>query len=149
MTINLFKNYRSQSYILDCAYTLISNNDDPGRKKLQAMRKDIDLSSMASIAQIKQNADDDLQTADLLKSAFNKQLLPNEYPVDFKIIDDNKKTMLPVIANCPSTHAQAEFVVREILNIKELNKHASIAVLYRSRHLAESESFRSKMEVNP
>ena len=56
------------------------------------------------------------------KSAFNKQLLPNEYPVDFKIIDDNKKTMLPVIANCPSTHAQAEFVVREILNIKELNK---------------------------
>ena len=138
VTINLFKNYRSQSYILDCAYTLISNNDDPGRKKLQAMRKDIDLSSMASIAQIKQNADDDLQTADLLKSAFNKQLLPNEYPVDFKIIDDNKKTMLPVIANCPSTHAQAEFVVREILNIKELNKHASIAVLYRSRHLSQS-----------
>ena len=138
VTINLFKNYRSQSYILDCAYTLISNNDDPGRKKLQAMRKDIDLSSMASIAQIKQNADDDLQTADLLKSAFNKQLLPNEYPVDFKIIDDNKKTMLPVIANCPSTQAQAEFVVREILNIKELNKHASIAVLYRSKHLSQS-----------
>ena len=138
VTINLFKNYRSQAHILDCAYTLISNNDDPGRKKLQAMRRDIDLNSMAAIAQIEQKDTDDLQTADVLKAVFNKQRLPNDFPVEFKIVDDNRKTMLPVIANCPSEKAQSEFVVREILNIKELNKHASIAVLYRSKHLSQS-----------
>lgn len=138
VTINLFKNYRSQAHILDCAYTLISNNDDPGRKKLQAMRRDIDLSSMAAIAQIQQKEADDLQTADVLKAVFSKQRLPNDFPVEFKIVDDNRKTMLPVIANCPSANAQSEFVVREILNIKELNQHASIAVLYRSKHLSQS-----------
>ena len=138
VTINLFKNYRSQAYILDCAYTLISNNDDPGRKKLQAMRKDLDMDAMAAIAEIKNNEEDDLKTADLLKATFNKQLLPNDYPVEFKIVEDNKKTMLPVIAGCPSVQSQAEFVVREILNIKDINRHSSVAVLYRSKHLSQS-----------
>lgn len=137
VTINLYKNYRSQENILNCAYTLISNNDDPGRKKLQAMRKDIDLEAMASLVEIKEE-DNDLETAGLLKSAFNKKLLPTEYPVEFRIVNDKKRTMLPVIANCPSLKAQAEFVVRETLNIKELNHTATIAVLYRSKHLSQS-----------
>ena len=76
---------------------------------------------------LKNNEEDDLKTADLLKAAFNKQLLPNDYPVEFKIVEDNKKTMLPVIAGCPSVQSQAEFVVREILNIKDINRHSSVA----------------------
>ena len=82
--------------------------------------------------------EDDLKTADLLKAAFNKQLLPNDYPVEFKIVEDNKKTMLPVIAGCPSVQSQAEFVVREILNIKDINRHSSVAVLYRYKRRAMS-----------
>lgn len=42
-TLYLLKNYRSQRCILDCAYSVISNNESHLRKKLIAKREDITL----------------------------------------------------------------------------------------------------------
>ena len=138
VTINLFKNYRTQAFILDCAYTLISHNDDVGRKKLEPMRKDIELKHMAPLIEVETQNSEDEEAADLLRATLTKQLLPNDVKPQFKIVEDNKKTMLPIVANCLSVQQQAQFVVKEIFNIKEIDKDASIAVLYRSKHLSQA-----------
>lgn len=46
--LNLTYNYRSQSHILQAAYSVISNNPDPDRLPLVAMRTDITIDDMAS-----------------------------------------------------------------------------------------------------
>lgn len=126
-------NYRSQEHILDLAYTIISNNPDPNRKKLIS-HLTLAPSELAPVA-MGALKEQDAFYQDLKKAVLGKTSLPRETP-NFHVAEPAKKSALPVLMHVSTHDAEGRFIADEIKEIKALNPNASIAVLYRSRFVS-------------
>lgn len=135
--IFLINNYRTQVHILDCAYSLISHNEDDERVKLIANRKDITMDMMYGVEKLKEDADvNKLVSFDDVTLLNKKGLTSQSDTVSFFLKETQKKTMLPVVIEALSVDNESAYVLDGIKKIKALNKNASIAVLYRAHHVA-------------
>ncbi len=130
--LHLTHNYRSQPFILDCAYTVISHNEDVGRKKLIAHLK------MATTDAAPLNLQALKREDDVLKNMRQKPF-PGRLPVPppkFALLPSVPRSLKPALIHLPDRLHEARFICDEIKEIKQLTPQASIAVLYRSRFVS-------------
>lgn len=148
-------NYRSQANILAAAFDVISNNHDVIRRPLLAKRTDIDLSQMVTLEDPNREQFEANASKEKMLATFERlSALPHINQHRQRIVEDMSKfkmgsrdevashpeylsTMKPVVVHVPNVTAEAQFVIRTILDIQKLNTQASIAVLYRT-HFAAS-----------
>ena len=130
------KNYRSSRDILDAAFSLISHNQDSGRKHLEAMRRDITMHDMVKIYTPKKVNDDEDEASALLQVMDEHSRIESVKDPDFKIVDDFSASMKPAIIHAANEVMEAEYIADEILELFSLNPHADVSVLYRATHVA-------------
>ncbi len=131
------KNYRSTRDILDAAFSLISHNQDPGRKHLEAMRKDITMQDMVKIFTPKSADDDENEASTMLQLMEQHSKIETIKDPNFKIVDDFTASMKPAIIHAPTEVMEAEYIADEIKELFSLDPHADVSVLYRSAHVTQ------------
>lgn len=135
--IALKKNYRSQPFILDCAYTLISRNPDTGRVRLEAVRRDIRTDDVAVVLTPLER-DQELSAAAMLRAMENQGRLTQVIDPKFSIAEDAVSTLKPVLAFTADAALEAQYVVSEIMELRKLKPHADCAILYRAHHVSQA-----------
>ncbi len=130
------KNYRSQGAILDCAYTLISKNPENGRQHLEAMRQDIVKDDMRNIEEINLKKQEEFNLKEVLNALESHTSLDLVTDPKFEIVDDEIRTFKPIVCGAMDEGEEADFISRQIKNIRSYNQNYTIAVLYRSRHVS-------------
>ena len=130
------ENYRSQGAILDCAYTLISNNPDPGRVHLKARRTDISEKNFAQILPPLKKVPRESEVLDAVRVIAQQGKLGLEVPQKDDGGERALLTPLPAVVHSGSEILEAEYIAREIGLIRQKAGHASVAVLYRAHHVS-------------
>ena len=143
-TLYLINNYRSQSCILDCAYSLISHNKSPLRKKLIAKREDIShkdvIANMASIY-------DGISYASDEYNSLNGSLNDKGLQLDTKKLNKNFKNALDKAFLKDNQHEDITFCKkRESLLVKEYNEALNLNNLISKNQNIESKILDSDIE---
>ncbi len=136
----LKQNYRSQRFILDCAYTLISKNPKNGRVHLEAVRKDIDLDQMLPLEVPADNNPARSEALELLNRLQDKTLVKVESAEapHFETVEGAKRSMKPALVYLPSKVSESRYIAECLASLLSFNERASCAVLYRARHVSRT-----------
>lgn len=130
------KNYRSSRDILDAAHTLISHNPDPGRKKLEAVRKDITMQDMVKIMIPHEEDEDENEAVKLLQAMDAHAKTDIVRDPMFRFEREEISSMKPAVVHIASQSAEASYIAEEVASLFEKHPHADIAVLYRASHVS-------------
>lgn len=134
--IALKKNYRSQPFILDCAYTLIAHNPDTGRVRLEAVRKDVRTEDVAQVLTPRER-EQEMNAAAMLRAMENHGRLHQVVDPQFTIAEDSLRTLKPVLAFTAEVQQEAKFVISEIEELRKIKPDADCAILYRAHHVSQ------------
>lgn len=129
----LLHNYRSQAQILDLAYSVISRNPDPDRRRLIAHLQ----LKPQEIVELNLRAleEKDELYRDLQQAVQKDALLPAG-PAEEKAPIPPPRTPLPCLIHLKNARQEGSFIAHEIKTIRAQHPKASIAVLYRSRFVS-------------
>ena len=128
-------NYRSQESILDCAYTVISKNPDTGRVHLKAKRSDIKLDDMSKTVGINLK-NQEFNVSKMLLAMDGHTTVDAINEPKFEIVKEVPQSFKPILAGCINEDEEADFIARQVKEIKRIYPNRSIAILYRARHVS-------------
>lgn len=133
------QNYRSQAHILDAAFSLIRQNPDTGRKRLEARRRDIVMEDMIPCAEPPKAVKSGSDEADaLLRFMEGKGRLETPRDPEFSIDGGATRTMLPVVVHMEDPSIEAEYLAQELKLLLEQDPDADCAVLFRAHHVSRA-----------
>ncbi|MCR5536353.1 MAG: ATP-dependent helicase [Succinivibrio sp.] len=133
--IYLKRNYRSTAEILNCAYTLISHNRDPGRVPLQAMLPKLKPEELVPLVDV--NDQDRLtEPQELMQLTEHQGLLREFVKPGFKVLAAPRLSAKPLLAYVNSFEEEAEYVCRLLESIMQTQPRADCAILYRAHHIS-------------
>lgn len=129
---SLVHNYRSQPFILDCAYTVISHNQENGRSRLISHLKMIsDEAVPLKLSALKERE----HLYDGLRNFARNSALVNE-PPRFNLLSQEPQSLKPALVHLKTRKQEALFICDEIKELRKRHPKASVAVLYRSRFVS-------------
>ncbi|MBQ9275630.1 MAG: UvrD-helicase domain-containing protein [Succinivibrio sp.] len=128
------ENYRSQRFILDCAYHVIAKNPDPGRRHLKAHLKDLNLQELMPVLRPEELKEDQQEREQLIALGGSGHLQVTS-PPRFELIEATERTQRPVVAQLVSAYAEGEYIASEIATLP-VHSLGQVAVLYRANHLS-------------